>query len=177
MVDLTWKSRTSTSLNRFLSCTLYACPDALRLCRGGFVSLTEKKLYVCILFLKAGRSRDHGKKSLIVCWGMWFWHKSSKEQNENFSSIQNWAWRISDETLKISDLINFQCNKIRFSLYLFAGKNLYNNEHVAIKMEPMKSKAPQLHLEYRFYKLLGSHGKIFLLLILFFSIQFMFNFV
>nr|CAD7423704.1 unnamed protein product [Timema monikensis] len=40
-----------------------------------------------------------------------------------------------------------------------AGKNLYNNEHVAIKMEPMKSKAPQLHLEYRFYKLLGSHVK------------------
>lgn len=25
--------------------------------------------------------------------------------------------------------------------------------------EPMKSKAPQLHLEYRFYKLLGSHGE------------------
>lgn len=37
------------------------------------------------------------------------------------------------------------------------GKNLYNNEHVAIKMEPMKTKAPQLHLEYRFYKLLGNH--------------------
>ncbi|CAH2267235.1 jg14705 [Pararge aegeria aegeria] len=37
-------------------------------------------------------------------------------------------------------------------------KNLYNNEHVAIKMEPMKSKAPQLHLEYRFYKLLGTHA-------------------
>ncbi|XP_077299270.1 casein kinase I gish isoform X2 [Arctopsyche grandis] len=38
------------------------------------------------------------------------------------------------------------------------GKNLYNNEHVAIKMEQMKSKAPQLHLEYRFYKLLGTHA-------------------
>lgn len=38
------------------------------------------------------------------------------------------------------------------------GKNLYNNEHVAIKLEPMKSKAPQLHLEYRFYKLLGQSG-------------------
>lgn len=37
------------------------------------------------------------------------------------------------------------------------GKNLYNNEYVAIKLEPMKSKAPQLHLEYRFYKLLGSY--------------------
>lgn len=26
----------------------------------------------------------------------------------------------------------------------------------------MKSKAPQLHLEYRFYKLLGSHGKFYM---------------
>uniref|UniRef100_A0A1I8HSL1 Protein kinase domain-containing protein n=1 Tax=Macrostomum lignano TaxID=282301 RepID=A0A1I8HSL1_9PLAT len=36
------------------------------------------------------------------------------------------------------------------------GKNLYNNEHVAVKLEPLKSRAPQLHLEYRFYKELGS---------------------
>lgn len=36
------------------------------------------------------------------------------------------------------------------------GKNLYNNEHVAVKLEPMKSRAPQLHLEYRFYKALGT---------------------
>lgn len=35
------------------------------------------------------------------------------------------------------------------------GKNIYTHEHVAIKMEHMKSKAPQLHLEYRFYQLLG----------------------
>lgn len=38
------------------------------------------------------------------------------------------------------------------------GKNLYTNEHVAIKLEAMRSKAPQLHLEYRFYRMLGSHG-------------------
>lgn len=60
--------------------------------------------------------------------------------------------------------------------FLFIGKNLYNNEHVAIKMEPMKSKAPQLHLEYRFYKLLGSHGKSileqFTLLLLLFLFMF-----
>lgn len=36
---------------------------------------------------------------------------------------------------------------------------MYNSEHVAIKLEQMKTKAPQLHLEYRFYKLLGSNGE------------------
>lgn len=35
------------------------------------------------------------------------------------------------------------------------GKNIYTNEHVAIKLEPVKTRAPQLHLEYRFYKFLG----------------------
>ncbi|XP_064122866.1 casein kinase I isoform X7 [Macrobrachium rosenbergii] len=39
------------------------------------------------------------------------------------------------------------------------GKNLYNNEHVAIKLEPIKAKAPQLHLEYRFYRMLDTVGE------------------
>ena len=45
------------------------------------------------------------------------------------------------------------------------GKNLYNSEHVAIKLEQMKTKAPQLHLEYRFYKLLGSNGEYRVLIV------------
>uniref|UniRef100_A0A8D3CMM7 non-specific serine/threonine protein kinase n=1 Tax=Scophthalmus maximus TaxID=52904 RepID=A0A8D3CMM7_SCOMX len=40
------------------------------------------------------------------------------------------------------------------------GKNLYTNEYVAIKLEPIKSRAPQLHLEYRFYKQLGSSENV-----------------
>ncbi|VUZ56475.1 unnamed protein product [Hymenolepis diminuta] len=40
------------------------------------------------------------------------------------------------------------------------GKNLYTNEHVAIKLEPMKTRAPQLHLEYRFYRMLQNGNAV-----------------
>lgn len=52
------------------------------------------------------------------------------------------------------------------------GKNLYTNEHVAIKLEPMKTRAPQLHLEYRFYRMLqtGNASECPLSLLFFFRI-------
>lgn len=44
------------------------------------------------------------------------------------------------------------------------GKNLLNNELVAIKLEQTKSKTPQLNLEYRFYKMIGTHeGSYFII--------------
>lgn len=33
------------------------------------------------------------------------------------------------------------------------------DHHTNAAQEPMKTKAPQLHMEYRFYRILGSHGK------------------
>jgi casein kinase 1 gamma len=47
------------------------------------------------------------------------------------------------------------------ALTCVTGKNMYNNEDVAIKMEPSNARAPQLYLEYRFYQLLGSHCKFY----------------
>jgi len=44
--------------------------------------------------------------------------------------------------------------------FIHLGKNLYNNEDVAIKLEPVSSRSPQLHMEYKFYKAIneGSDG-------------------
>ncbi|KNC78257.1 CK1/CK1/CK1-G protein kinase [Sphaeroforma arctica JP610] len=36
--------------------------------------------------------------------------------------------------------------------FIHLGKDLQNDEDVAIKLEPIKTRSPQLHLEYRFYK-------------------------
>lgn len=82
----------------------------------------------------------------------------------NLPTFTDFATKISlanNHTISLN--ISHEINPPLISTFCFiiSGKNLYNNEHVAIKMEPMKSKAPQLHLEYRFYKLLGSHGKIY----------------
>ena len=38
-------------------------------------------------------------------------------------------------------------------------KNLYNNEYCAVKLESVKSRAPQLQYEYSFYKCLSAVHK------------------
>lgn len=42
------------------------------------------------------------------------------------------------------------------------GRNVFNKDYVAIKLEPVKCKAPQLHLEHRFLRMLGQKGSIVL---------------
>ena len=39
------------------------------------------------------------------------------------------------------------------------GTNVTNNEEVAIKLECVQSKHPQLHIEARFYRLMQGGGK------------------
>ena len=38
--------------------------------------------------------------------------------------------------------------------HVFAGQNINTNEEVAIKLECVKTKHPQLHIEAKFYKLM-----------------------
>lgn len=49
-------------------------------------------------------------------------------------------------------------NFSRILFFLF-----FSDQHfvLVVFQEPIKSRAPQLHLEYRFYKQLGSSGKAF----------------
>ncbi|KAG8181192.1 hypothetical protein JTE90_013162 [Oedothorax gibbosus] len=92
-------------------------------------------------------------------------NKKVKKENP-FSEAKRWTPPSESSTRSSGMLMvgpNFKVGKkIGCGNFgeLRLGKNLYNNEHVAIKLESMKSKAPQLHLEYRFYKLLGNQEGI-----------------
>lgn len=41
------------------------------------------------------------------------------------------------------------------------GTNISTNEEVAIKLECVKTKHPQLHIEAKFYKMMQGGGKAF----------------
>lgn len=41
------------------------------------------------------------------------------------------------------------------------GTNISTNEEVAIKLECVKTKHPQLHIEAKFYKMMQGGGKTF----------------
>lgn len=44
-------------------------------------------------------------------------------------------------------------------LYVIFSVRIFQVAFFLLFQEPIKSRAPQLHLEYRFYKQLGSAGK------------------
>ena len=43
---------------------------------------------------------------------------------------------------------------------LIAGTNIQNNEEVAIKLECLKTKHPQLHIEAKFYRMMQGGGML-----------------
>ena len=48
--------------------------------------------------------------------------------------------------------------KLSRVLYEFAGTNISTGEEVAIKLECVKTKHPQLHIEAKFYKMMQGGG-------------------
>lgn len=48
---------------------------------------------------------------------------------------------------------------INYSARLFSGSNISTGEEVAIKLECIKTRHPQLHLESKFYKMMYGGGK------------------
>lgn len=44
--------------------------------------------------------------------------------------------------------------------FLFAGSNIATGEEVAIKLECVKTKLPQLHIESKFYKMMQGGGEV-----------------
>ena len=45
------------------------------------------------------------------------------------------------------------------SLSLLSAMNIHTGEEVAIKLEPMTAKHPQLHIECKFYKVMQGGSK------------------
>lgn len=43
---------------------------------------------------------------------------------------------------------------------IFAGANITSGEEVAIKLESVKTKHPQLHIESKFYKMMQGGGEV-----------------
>jgi len=66
--------------------------------------------------------------------------------------------RHSEQVLMVGPNYRVSSKKVGSGNFgeLRMGKNLYNNEDIAVKLEPADSRAPQLYLEYRFYQLLGT---------------------
>jgi len=83
---------------------------------------------------------------------------TDKRQLRGFNPAANGVAKLTDQSEASGVMLvgpNFRVGKkIGSGNFgeLRLGKNLYTNEHVAVKLEPIKSRAPQLHLEYRFYK-------------------------
>lgn len=46
-------------------------------------------------------------------------------------------------------------------MFVFLGTNISTGEEVAIKLECVKTKHPQLHIEAKFYKMMQGGGKRF----------------
>lgn len=52
-----------------------------------------------------------------------------------------------------------ECNSATSPVFFQSGSNIATGEEVAIKLECVKTKHPQLHIESKFYKMMQGGGK------------------
>lgn len=56
--------------------------------------------------------------------------------------------------------MRFPCVFDHCGFYLLLGANIATGEEVAIKLECVKTKHPQLHIESKFYKMMQGGGNV-----------------
>lgn len=56
--------------------------------------------------------------------------------------------------------MQFPCVFDHCGSYLLLGANIATGEEVAIKLECVKTKHPQLHIESKFYKMMQGGGNV-----------------
>ena len=60
----------------------------------------------------------------------------------------------------------FSANLVLTCKFLILGTNITSHEEVAIKLECLKSKHPQLHIEAKFYRMMQGGGENYNFIIL-----------
>ena len=84
--------------------------------------------------------------------------QSTHHQNQSSSAANSSSQQHQIRMVGNSYVLGKKIGEGNFGELKFA-KNIYTNQYVAVKLESVKSRAPQLQYEYSFYKRLGVYAK------------------
>ena len=97
------------------------------------------------------------------------WYAPSQWETTLCSIVSHWLGAFTDQSLCNFQTVTYCCwcllllrgRKKFWQLYIFyyfAGTDITNAEEVAIKLECVKTKHPQLHIESKIYKMMQGGG-------------------